>query len=514
MAKHRTEGRQSRRDFNGFWMGGAKPEERIGDLVFAPTRWQQIQWREMEGRIGGEDADRMVSSLAERPNGPKLPREVFSRLYGDPQRLPQDDVLPENRWAEAAHAALDDLPEFRQLREQCRGDADWSGMATVHLTNAAVSSLPEPSDEERRVSEARKRVAGIEGLAGDDGQLPEGLSQALDDAREELTGALADLAKLPVPSESDLRQKLRTAAKAAAEEIQEAEDAERSLSGGNGYGTGGSGATQKGNGASKLALAQKLRSNADLKRILKAAGRLRRIHAEKRAVRAHHARDELADVEIGSDLARVLPSEIGLLQNAYSRPLFYQRFMESQLMQYRLRGTERKAKGPIVTCVDESGSMGGDRNIWAKAVALAMLSAADQDRRGWGLVSFNTKVTGDMYAPTGTKRDSAELLEALSAFAGGGTEWQCALDRARKHIDDDKGLPEADIILITDGLCGTNERWLREFKAWKEDRGVTLYTVLIGVGKSQHDGLLGLSDEIIYMNGSDEAFVDQALGRI
>ena len=55
-------------------------------------------------------------------------------------------------------------------------------------------------------------------------------------------------------------------------------------------------------------------------------------------------------------------------------------------MQYELKGTEKQGKGPIVVCVDNSGSMSGDRETWSIVVALALLEIATMPKREFACI--------------------------------------------------------------------------------------------------------------------------------
>lgn len=534
--------RNPRRDrqtsFAGHWLG-EPVQDTDHDLVFQPSRWQRLLWRDASETISGDNVTAMAEKLMARPDGPKLPREVFSRLYGHPERLTDEEIRPEDRWARTAHEALDEIPEFEQVRQRCQGDEAWSAMTTVHLTTAALAAIPEPTKAERKTRQARQKLDGLQGLldacqqqgadgdgesdgsqdgSGEPGQAERDLQDEVDAAQMELDEAIEQLQQQPGPDPSEMRQKLRNALEEAQEEIQDAEDAEAAL-GGSGYDPNGTVQHGKGDPKARVELAKRLREDPEIRRILKEAGRLRRLHADKRATRSHHAPEELCDIEIGDELGRLLPSELMGLKHPKLKKLLRRKLLEKQAMQYRLRGTEKLSKGPIITCVDESGSMSGDRNIWAKAVALAMLTAADKDRRGWGLIKFDTRVTGDSFAPAGRSRSAMEILEALSTFAGGGTDWMKPLDAARKRIETESdGLRDADVILITDGACATNPEWRRKWLSWKEEAGVTLYVVLIGCYSA--DTAEELGDEVVHVQSTygnkpdDAGFVDQVLGSI
>jgi uncharacterized protein with von Willebrand factor type A (vWA) domain len=71
-------------------------------------------------------------------------------------------------------------------------------------------------------------------------------------------------------------------------------------------------------------------------------------------------------------------------------------------MKYELKGTEKQAKCPVVVCVDNSGSMSGDRETWSKAVALALLEIATMQKRGFVCIHF------------GGQSDALEIIEINS----------------------------------------------------------------------------------------------------
>jgi len=56
-------------------------------------------------------------------------------------------------------------------------------------------------------------------------------------------------------------------------------------------------------------------------------------------------------------------------------------FLDQELLQYSLRAWKRKAKGPIVVCLDGSSSIAGDRETWSKAVTLTLLEIAVRRRQ-------------------------------------------------------------------------------------------------------------------------------------
>src|SRR6185312_10631442 len=92
--------------------------------------------------------------------------------------------------------------------------------------------------------------------------------------------------------------------------------------------------------------------------------------------------------------------------------------VESRALQYKLEGSESLGKGPLVVCLDKSGSMAGAADIWATAVALALLEVAQRQRRPFALLSFDARVKDEVIVAPG------EMLPEGALFIGcaGGTD--------------------------------------------------------------------------------------------
>jgi uncharacterized protein with von Willebrand factor type A (vWA) domain len=234
-------------------------------------------------------------------------------------------------------------------------------------------------------------------------------------------------------------------------------------------------------------LAKRLRSDARLRRIALLAGRFKRIAAAKRRQKVRHGADEIADVEQGGDLARLLPAELARFAHPRLRLAGLRDLVERQCLQYRLTGIETLGKGPLVVCIDKSGSMDGNPDIWATAVALALLDVAQRERRAFALLGFDDAVKYESFVPIG-----GELPErALFAECGGGTDVATALERALAIIEQHPGaLKKADAVLITDGETLTERAPALRRRAI--ELGVTILGIGIGIAA---EGLAPWCDE-------------------
>jgi uncharacterized protein with von Willebrand factor type A (vWA) domain len=234
-------------------------------------------------------------------------------------------------------------------------------------------------------------------------------------------------------------------------------------------------------------LAARLKLDERLRRIAVLAGRFKRIAASKRRQRVKHGADEVTDVEQGADLGRALPVELAKLTHRLLRLDFMRALLERQALQYRLEGTASLGKGPLVVLLDKSGSMDGPRDVWATAVALALLDQAQRERRTYALLGFDSRVTFEAVV------NPADALpeEGLFVSCGGGTEIAAAISRGLEIIRTHPGaLRKADIVLVTDGGSDASEAGaLRESAA---ALGVTILGLGIGV---EREWLLPWCDE-------------------
>ena len=189
-----------------------------------------------------------------------------------------------------------------------------------------------------------------------------------------------------------------------------------------------------------------------------------------------HGADEVSDIEVGSNISRLLPSELAKLAHPLLRRAFLASLIESRAMQYRLTGTDSLGRGPLVVCLDKSGSMEGPKDVWATAVALALLDVAQRQRRPFALVAFDGDVKRQDVVEVGGQFPEDALYTACS----GGTNITGVLARSMSIIQDGgAAMKKADVVLITDGESETQDApVVRQFA---EQLRVTILGVGIGV---------------------------------
>lgn len=237
--------------------------------------------------------------------------------------------------------------------------------------------------------------------------------------------------------------------------------------------------------AERLRLAEKLEGSDKLRQLARLAGAFR---AEARAVRRRRrerAADEVFRVGRGDDLARLLPSELSALRHPLRRADFLRRLLEEQLAQYDLRGDDRRGRGPLVVCLDGSGSMAGARELWAKAVTLALLEIARrQGRRARALVFAGRETEIAVFDLIGRGRagrraiDLEAVVGLAEAFPGGGTDFEGPLRAALEAVAASP-LRGADVVFVTDGEAPVSDALAAEIAEAKRRRDCSIFAVIV-----------------------------------
>lgn len=220
------------------------------------------------------------------------------------------------------------------------------------------------------------------------------------------------------------------------------------------------------------ALADRLRNDERLKRLSDLAGKFKRIVLAKQKMRVKRGVDEITDIEQGDDISRLLPSELVRFATPRQRLAATRDLFERKCLQYQMTSTELLGRGPIVLCIDKSGSMEGDKDVWASAIGLALLDMAHRQRRAFILLGFNDRVVQTVVC-----RPGEPLPEnALFYPTGGGTNIAAVLKKVLRAVETATASKRSDVILITDGESHAGEA------AAIRERAKSLDVTILGVG--------------------------------
>lgn len=249
------------------------------------------------------------------------------------------------------------------------------------------------------------------------------------------------------------------------------------------------------NDARKIgAIYKRVRSSKMLHKICNLAGKFRRLAQAKQRQKTKHGFDEILGLKADNDLGRMLPQElVGLLDPVLEQDVL-RRFMERQLWCREFKSSEPIGKGPIVIVLDESGSMSGERNHAAKALALALAWIARQQKRWCALIAYSGD-SGERILPLPLgKWDEAALMDWLEAFIGQGSDLDVPIREMPKFYESLKAPKgKTDVIFLTDAACNISAKLAKTFTDWKKSVQAKLITLVID---SEPEDLAKISDEI------------------
>ncbi len=175
-----------------------------------------------------------------------------------------------------------------------------------------------------------------------------------------------------------------------------------------------------------------------------------------------NSREEIVGIRLGRDLEHVLPSEKALLADDETALLFDLKFVESRLMSFDMAGmqtqhlhvereeerqvNEEEKRGPMILCVDTSGSMSGAPETIAKAMTLFLATKAREKQRPCYLINFSTGIeTLELSGKWGL----ASIIDFLKMSFHGGTDAAPALGHALKTMAAET-YQKADLLIISD----------------------------------------------------------------
>jgi uncharacterized protein with von Willebrand factor type A (vWA) domain len=425
-------------------------------------------------------------------------QDLFSALYQRTPRFP-DNASPGKKWAHKILTAMKDLPEYKQIKT-CGTETDslQSGLGATLLAESFLPNLPDVDQE--NPDKLAREIYQIDTLLEDLPKDSPAYSQyaerrdAKQEALKESEEAWEQMADSLDPAH--VRQALRRALKESQNQIREYAEMVASYGYGNAPGDNGYADVQ-----AQMQVAERIRDNPKLREVAELAGRLRN---EARAVQSQKKQpgpDELTDIEIGDDLGRTIPAELAQLAHPTLKKLFAKKFVEKTLIQYKLEENPKEAKGPIVVCLDVSDSMGiGSRDIWSKAIALAMLQIATDQKRDCVVVNFSNRVVR-VTRLAANRVNPLDVIEAVSVACGGGTNFEAPLDTAFQEIEDSKKMEKSDIIFITDGAAHISTEKINLIQKAKKQRGTRIYSIVINTAapalapiSDRMDSVFDLSD--------------------
>lgn len=175
-----------------------------------------------------------------------------------------------------------------------------------------------------------------------------------------------------------------------------------------------------------------------------------------------NSRQEIRGIKLAREIEYALPSELALLSDPDTSILFDIKYLEERLLCFEMQGEtyrekteeyledymvpEDDQKGPMILCIDTSGSMSGTPESIAKAMALHLATLAKSQNRQCYLINFSTGIsTYEFSADNGLEK----LLQFLQQSFHGGTDVAPALRHALDLMETE-AYKKSDLLIISD----------------------------------------------------------------
>jgi len=476
------------------------------------------------------------------PTFSPLMQDVYSSLYkATPKLREAKAITPSHRYNRSLVEQLMKTEQFKELRTYTQLDEFTSAMATLSLAGKAVELVSEETKEklqemnnlEEKSESLEDQLDGLQQAAGQAQQQAQGLQQQAQQAKSQgkkaeaqslqnqasqltsqtdgleaqasqaqmsLEEAKAKLDELDDEVSEELQKnssKLRQAARKAAEEaLEDVKETSEMLEA---WGSE-TGEIQQLPYEEKFRRAELIKSSRKMKELSKLVGRFKRLAISTQKTKVKQVPTEVFDVKVGQDLDKVLPSEILALSHPLMKYEFYERWAGGKLLLYEVKGKEKEGKGPVIICVDNSGSMAGQKELWSKAVALALLEISKLQKRNYACIHFgsSTDPIKIIEVPKG-QASFDKVLEIGQYFLNGGTDFAKPLTEAVALIEKSE-FKKADIVFVTDGECAVTDEFLTEFRAAKKQKEFKVISVLVDMGSTTPTAVREFSDEVKFVS--------------
>lgn len=434
-----------------------------------------------------------------------LHQDIFLSLYKYKARvLPEVDMHISTRMNRGIISNLINTPEYISLRQTCRMDqfnaalgTEIIGREAIDILREAIEKLKDLEQKKDAMDRLMEEEEKIDELIEDIGDIDE----LIEDAKRAGNGSLAAQLEQERQAKEQSIATLKAMANKIAEDCDELIEDDELVS--EVSTTMGSTLTETGKQVQEVSelceawglgtgencqvafqnkkdAIERIRRSSKLYKLTDLVGKFKESAIVEQKKKAKHGAVEIKGVTTGDKIQDTLPSDRMNLCNDITKGDFYRRMSEHGLLQYSKESNKQKNKGPIIVCVDTSGSMQGDEEIWSKALTVGILEVAQMQKRDFACIIYSSHAD----KPIVIKKDEIapqKIIDCAERFHNGGTSFEAPLNEALELIKDST-FKNADIVFITDGDCYVSDNFSRKFKQIKEDKDFRTLGVLVNMG--------------------------------
>lgn len=212
------------------------------------------------------------------------------------------------------------------------------------------------------------------------------------------------------------------------------------------------------------------------------------------------AKSDITGITIGDNLSSLLPSETALLSCPATQPTFYHNYVEKRLQIFASASSGNAPvthqDGPVIICLDTSGSMRGEKVEIACNLTMAITIIAQRRKRDVLVVKYSD--WHFLLKVTKLSRQRENLEKFLSSYQGrGNAENELFRWLFKDILPNEKAFDTADILCITDfGWKPLNDYTIKLIESFKR-KGMIFYGLnVLGFEKWSFDSMTTVCDSL------------------
>lgn len=460
------------------------------------------------GTVNATSTERAIASIVKGVSVTEPQNESQADLMGDlmfamyqRETTLKENVPPERQINQMLMKWVMSNPEYEKGK--------WSSIANLPAALTASTFTWEAITTEEALKEALEAQKKADDAKKELEELMQQMAKEKDDARQkamaeqagELEKQIQQQAEQGVKSIEKLQQNplgqgmMSRSIKKGAEEGKKVADAMQ------GWGVGAGDIAP----VDAQAVLKMFHQNKDkMRKIAELAGKFKQVSANSIEQTRKSYTGPVSEIRLTRDFMKLLPTERMAFSNIMPPILKTQKILNytAHGLPGYIQKSEGKISGNFRAMVDGSGSMCGQNEEMAKAIALGVAYAVREDKqsdRHYKLTTFGDR--DDDFVSVDDTQDWKEHVEWASIMPAGGTDFDSAFQRA---IDEIRHSPYRgeDLLFITDGYAHMSDRMEQAWRELKEEKGSKL--LYIGIGGSVNEDVKALSDLYVQVNNLDD----------
>ena len=230
--------------------------------------------------------------------------------------------------------------------------------------------------------------------------------------------------------------------------------------------------------------------------------------------KTYYSPENITSIKFGNDISILLKHQLAYRKIKGGDTLFKVNYIEKKLLEIDQKAKlldemiihrkenrlKKDSKGPFILCIDTSGSMHGEPEIIAKAMAMAIVKIANKENRKCYIINFSTGIVE--FDATNISKNFQQFYNFLTSSFSGGTDVEPALSTAVKKAKEND-YKNGDIIVISDFIINSISSQLKIEIDNVRKKKIRIHA--LSIGKSQIKENIDFFDNNWVYDGSNES---------